>query len=73
MAAVKFAVIDVNDFLSKKQSSEPELASDWAKLEELYNKKWVRPLFTVITDYFYLINNYNLTSLFFTDYGTNLL
>ncbi|CAH4034110.1 26S proteasome non-ATPase regulatory subunit 13 [Pieris brassicae] len=39
MASVKFAVIDVNDFLSKKQSSEPELAADWAKLEELYNKK----------------------------------
>lgn len=39
MASVKFAVIDVNDFLSKKQSAEPELASDWSKLEELYNKK----------------------------------
>lgn len=39
MAAVKFAVIDVNDFLSKKQSAEPDLAADWAKLEELYNKK----------------------------------
>ncbi|KAM3956050.1 26S proteasome non-ATPase regulatory subunit 13-like [Aphomia sociella] len=39
MAAVKFAVVDVNDFLSKKQSAEPDLAADWAKLEELYNKK----------------------------------
>lgn len=39
MASVKFAVVDVNDFLSKKQASEPELAEDWAKLEELYNKK----------------------------------
>lgn len=39
MASVKFAVIDVNDFLSKKQAAEPDLAADWAKLEELYNKK----------------------------------
>lgn len=39
MAAVKFAVIDVNDFLSKKQAAEPDIAADWAKLEELYNKK----------------------------------
>ncbi|XP_026483505.1 26S proteasome non-ATPase regulatory subunit 13 [Vanessa tameamea] len=39
MASVKFAVVDVNDFLSKKQTAEPELAADWAKLEELYNKK----------------------------------
>ncbi|CAB3233500.1 unnamed protein product [Arctia plantaginis] len=39
MAAVKFAVIDVNDFLTRKQTTEPDLASDWAKLEELYNKK----------------------------------
>ncbi|CAK1546555.1 unnamed protein product [Leptosia nina] len=39
MASVKFAVIDVNDFLSKKQASDPDLAADWAKLEELYNKK----------------------------------
>lgn len=38
-ATVKFAVIDVNDFLSKKQTADPELAADWAKLEELYNKK----------------------------------
>lgn len=39
MATVKFAVIDVSDFLTKKQASEPALAADWAKLEELYNKK----------------------------------
>ncbi|XP_061381600.1 26S proteasome non-ATPase regulatory subunit 13 isoform X2 [Danaus plexippus] len=39
MASVKFAVVDANDYLSKKQASDPELASDWAKLEELYNKK----------------------------------
>ncbi|XP_063545635.1 26S proteasome non-ATPase regulatory subunit 13 [Cydia strobilella] len=39
MATVKFAVIDVNDFLSKKQAAEPALAADWANLEELYNKK----------------------------------
>lgn len=39
MASVKFAVIDVNDFLTKKQAAEPNLAADWAKLEELYNKK----------------------------------
>ncbi|XP_030029798.2 26S proteasome non-ATPase regulatory subunit 13 [Manduca sexta] len=39
MASVKFAVVDVNDFLTKKQSTEPDLAADWAKLEELYNKK----------------------------------
>lgn len=39
MATVKFAVIDVNDFLTRKQTTEPDLASDWAKLEELYNKK----------------------------------
>lgn len=39
MATVKFAVIDVTDFLSKKQTTEPDLAADWAKLEELYNKK----------------------------------
>jgi hypothetical protein len=39
MATVKFAVIDVNDFLSKKQASEPDIAYDWAKLEEYYNKK----------------------------------
>ncbi|KAJ0183029.1 hypothetical protein K1T71_001005 [Dendrolimus kikuchii] len=39
MASVKFAVIDVNDFLTKKQSADPELAADWSKLEELYNKK----------------------------------
>ncbi|CAG4967687.1 26S proteasome non-ATPase regulatory subunit 13 [Colias croceus] len=39
MASVKFAVIDVNDYLSKKQAAEPDLAADWAKLEELYNKK----------------------------------
>lgn len=39
MASVKFAVIDVGDFLTKKQSAEPELAADWSKLEELYNKK----------------------------------
>lgn len=39
MASVKFAVVDVGDFLSKKQAAEPDLAADWAKLEELYNKK----------------------------------
>ncbi|XP_039752395.1 26S proteasome non-ATPase regulatory subunit 13 [Pararge aegeria] len=39
MASVKFAVVDVNEFLAKKQTSEPELSEDWAKLEELYNKK----------------------------------
>lgn len=39
MATVKFAVVDANDFLSKKQTSDPELATDWAKLEEFYNKK----------------------------------
>ncbi|CAH2056042.1 unnamed protein product, partial [Iphiclides podalirius] len=39
MASVKFAIVDVNDFLSKKQAADPELAADWAKLEELYNKK----------------------------------
>ncbi|CAK1592818.1 unnamed protein product [Parnassius mnemosyne] len=39
MASVKFAVVDANDFLSKKQAADPELAADWAKLEELYNKK----------------------------------
>ncbi|XP_048488025.1 26S proteasome non-ATPase regulatory subunit 13 [Plutella xylostella] len=37
--SVKFAVVDVNDFLTKKQTNEPSLAADWAKLEELYNKK----------------------------------
>ncbi|KAL0809452.1 hypothetical protein ABMA28_011629 [Loxostege sticticalis] len=39
MATVKFAVIDVNDFLSRKQAAEPDIATDWARLEELYNKK----------------------------------
>lgn len=39
MATVKFAVVDVGDFLSKKQATEPDLAADWANLEELYNKK----------------------------------
>ncbi|XP_063836564.1 26S proteasome non-ATPase regulatory subunit 13 [Ostrinia nubilalis] len=39
MATVKFAVVDVNDFLSKKQAAEPDIAGDWARLEELYNKK----------------------------------
>ncbi|XP_059046792.1 26S proteasome non-ATPase regulatory subunit 13 isoform X2 [Achroia grisella] len=39
MASVKFAVVDVNDYLSKKQSTELDLAAEWAKLEELYNKK----------------------------------
>lgn len=39
MASVKFSLIDVDDFLSKKQAAEPELSADWAKLEELYNKK----------------------------------
>lgn len=47
MASVKFAVIDVNEYLSKKQATEPDLASDWAKLEELYNKK-LAPIFTFI-------------------------
>lgn len=40
--SVKFAVIDVGDFLNKKQSSNPELAEEWTKLEELYNKKFVQ-------------------------------
>ncbi|XP_041971223.1 26S proteasome non-ATPase regulatory subunit 13 [Aricia agestis] len=39
MASVKYAVIDVHDFLYKKQTSDPELAAEWEKLEELYNKK----------------------------------
>lgn len=39
MATVKFAVVDVGDFLAKKQATEPDLAADWANLEELYNKK----------------------------------
>ncbi|GBP73727.1 26S proteasome non-ATPase regulatory subunit 13 [Eumeta japonica] len=39
MATVKFAVVDVSDYLSKKQAADPNLAQDWAKLEELYNKK----------------------------------
>lgn len=39
MASVKFAILDVNDFLSKKQAADPNIAADWAKLEELYNKK----------------------------------
>ncbi|KAJ2943294.1 hypothetical protein O0L34_g12101 [Tuta absoluta] len=38
-ATVKFAVVDVGDFLAKKQAAEPDLASEWGKLEELYNKK----------------------------------
>lgn len=43
MASVKFAIVDANDYLSKKQAADPELAADWAKLEELYNKKYVSP------------------------------
>lgn len=39
MASTRFAVVEVNDYLSKKQAAEPELAADWAKLEELYTKK----------------------------------
>ncbi|XP_072948599.1 26S proteasome non-ATPase regulatory subunit 13 [Epargyreus clarus] len=39
MASVKFAVLDVNNYLTTKQTTEPELAADWAQLEELYNKK----------------------------------
>ncbi|CAH0404395.1 unnamed protein product [Chilo suppressalis] len=51
MASVKFAVVDVNDFLSKKQAAEPDIAADWAKLEELYNKKLWHQLTLKLMDF----------------------
>lgn len=54
MATVKFAVVDVGDFLAKKQASEPDLAADWANLEELYNKKQVSLLYIVFDTQLYV-------------------
>ncbi|XP_060808999.1 26S proteasome non-ATPase regulatory subunit 13 [Amyelois transitella] len=51
MATVKFALIDVNDFLTRKQSAEPTLASEWATLEELYNKKLWHQLTLKLQDF----------------------
>ncbi|XP_053621755.1 26S proteasome non-ATPase regulatory subunit 13 [Plodia interpunctella] len=51
MASVKFAVVDVNDFLTRKQSAEPSLATEWASLEELYNKKLWHQLTLKLQDF----------------------
>ncbi|XP_049883875.1 26S proteasome non-ATPase regulatory subunit 13 [Pectinophora gossypiella] len=51
MATVKFAVVDVGDFLAKKQAAEPDLATEWAKLEELYNKKLWHQLTLKLMDF----------------------
>jgi hypothetical protein len=42
MAAVTFK--DVGDYLSSKQRQESDkgVVGEWAQLEELYNKKWVK-------------------------------
>lgn len=34
-------VKDANSYLAGKQKSDKELSSEWAVLEELYNKKYV--------------------------------
>ncbi|XP_068621921.1 26S proteasome non-ATPase regulatory subunit 13 [Battus philenor] len=39
MATVRFTVVEVNEYLMKNQAEDSELAADWAKLEELFNKK----------------------------------
>ncbi|KAL4712099.1 hypothetical protein ACJJTC_010960 [Scirpophaga incertulas] len=57
MASVKFAVVDVNDFLSKKQASEPDIATAWANLEENYNKKLWHQLTLKLLE---LVNHANL-------------
>lgn len=41
MAQVRYSHPDVADFLTKKQTTDRDLAADWAQLEELYNKKQV--------------------------------
>ena len=43
MAAATVQQSSVTDYLSKKQKESPkDLANEWAEIEELHNKKYVR-------------------------------